>query len=227
MPNMTSTIIWIFAVAIACSVLIVTAALGAVGLNALVAALISFMIAILAVRENEKVVNSDADVFALASLNARYMAVTWGWAAVAVSMIYTSAITWPEWWHFVVAFCAATLLCLCFSNLLTSAGADKVSGERVLRLSRLLAIVQLVGCVVAILGMLVDGKVPFIDMPSLLEGKTRLGEPYWAAHNIFFFAAAALAAISAVSLISYNRALSRAPQPEGRTAAAGAVLKGS
>lgn len=207
--SMVSTVIWIAAIAIASSLLIVTAGLGAVGLNALVAALISFVIAILAVRDNERIISSDADVYALASLNARYMAVTWGWAAVAVAMVYMSAITWPEWWHFCVGFCAAALLCLCFSNLLTSEGASQVSGDRVLRLSRILSIVQLVACVVAIIGMVVDGKVPFLNMPSLIEGKTRLGEPYWAAHNIFVFGAAALAAISTVSLMSYNRALGR------------------
>jgi uncharacterized membrane protein YesL len=209
MVEATSTIIWIAAIAIASSLLIITAGLGAVGLNALVAALISLTIAVLAVRENEKIISSDADAHALASLNARYMAVTWGWAAVAVAFVYMSAITWPEWWHFCVGFCAAALLCLCFSNLLTSEGASQVSGDKVLRLSRLLALVQLVACVLALIGMVIDGKVPFLDMPSLIEGKSRLGEPYWAAHNIFFFGALALAAISIVSLLSYNRALGR------------------
>jgi hypothetical protein len=68
--------------------------------------------------------------------------------------------------------------------------------------------VQLVGAVAAMAGLILDGKLPFLPgLPSLIEGHYRVGAKDWAANDVFFFGAAALAIISAVALRSYNRAL--------------------
>ena len=61
--------------------------------------------------------------------------------------------------------------------------------ETLLNIARYLTIGQLVGMVVAMIGMIVDDKMP--RDPT---------EPDWAANAIFFFGAAALAAISAYAL---------------------------
>ena len=61
--------------------------------------------------------------------------------------------------------------------------------QTLLNLARYLTIGQLAGMVIAMVGMIVDDKMP--RDPS---------EPDWAANAIFFFGAAALAVISANAL---------------------------
>lgn len=194
---MASMVIWMLALAGSIGLLMVTAAGQYYALHLLIAALASFGIAIMAVRENERSIRSGAQVFALAAINARYMGLIWAWGTVALIAMYGLLLEWKEWWQFAIAFGAAAVLCLAFSNLLASGERDKVKGEKVLRISRILAIVQLVGMLVVMLGLLIDGKMDF-------------GERDWAANNVFFLGAAALAVISYVSLRNYNRILAKA-----------------
>ncbi|MEZ5925422.1 MAG: hypothetical protein R3D57_13660 [Hyphomicrobiaceae bacterium] len=200
-------IVWTMALVIGMSVQAIASAMPSVELHALISAMICLVIAVLAVRENEAAPRSDADVYALSATNARYMGIVWAWGAVTLTLTYALVLHWPEWWHFVLPFSAAAVLCLCFANLLTK-GIEKSTAERILKISRFLAIVQLVGAVAAMVGLFIDGKLPFLTgMPSLIEGHYRLGAKDWAANDVFFFGAAALAVISAVALRSYNRAL--------------------
>ncbi len=61
-----------------------------------------------------------------------------------------------------------------------------------LRLARYLTLGQLAGMIIAMLGLIIDDKMPRDPQ-----------EPDWAANAIFFFGAAALAAISANALRSH------------------------
>lgn len=198
-------LIWTLGLAGGLGLLIVAAAGQSYSLHTLIAAVSSFAIAIMAIRENERQIRSSAQVYALASTNARYMGLVWAWGLVALLVQYTTVIHWREWWQFAVVFGAAAILCLAFSNLLMSSAKDRVRGERVLRISRMLAIVQLVGMIVTVLGLIIDGKM-------------RFQESDWAANNVFFYGAAALGVISAVSLRSYNRLL-KEPVPSRPEAA--------
>ncbi|MEZ5775058.1 MAG: hypothetical protein R3D33_10275 [Hyphomicrobiaceae bacterium] len=211
---MAAMIIWIVIVALGVALIVITSAIGAVGLNALVAAMISLVIAILAVRENQAAAGGGAGAYQLSATNARYMGLVWAWGAVSLVLVYNAILKWPEWWHFVIAFAAAAALCLVFANLLEAAAKGDVPGERVLKLSRILAVIQLVGALVAVAGLAIDGKLAFLGMPSLINGRDWHGDPSWVGSHVFFFGALALAAISAVALGSYNRALAdKSPAP--------------
>lgn len=200
-------VVWTMALAIGIAVQAIAAATPSVEVHALISAMIALVIAVLAVRENENAIATDADVYALSATNAHYMGTIWSYAAVTIVLTYGLVLQWKEWWHFVVPFSAAAILCLCFANLLTK-GAGNSTAERILKISRMLAIVQLVGAIAAMAGLTLDGKLPFLpSLPSLIEGHVRVGAKDWAANNVFFFSAAALAVISAVALRSYNRAL--------------------
>jgi hypothetical protein len=203
----SNMVVWTMALTIGISIQAITAAIPSVGLHAIISAMISLVIAVLAVRENDKAVTSDAEVYALSAVNARYMGVVWAWAMVTLTLTYGLVLRWPEWWHFALPFGAAAILCLCFANLLANSAEGSTAG-RILKISRFLAVVQLVGAIAAMVGLLVDGKLPFLSgLPSLIEGHYRVGAKDWAANDVFFFGAMALAVISAVALRSYNRAL--------------------
>lgn len=202
-------VVWILALAIAISVHAITAAMPSVELHALISAMISLVIAVLAVRENESATTSEHGIFELASANARYMAVVWAWAAVTVTLTYASVLHWADWWHYAMPISGAAVLYLCFANLMDK-GTESTTAMRALKLARFLAIVQLVGAVATIVGLIGTGKLAFashVRVANLARD--------WAANDIFFFGATALAVISAVALKSYNRALDSEGAAEG------------
>lgn len=202
-------VVWILALSIAVSVHAITAAMPSVELHALISVMISLVIAVLAVRENERVLTSQNDIFDLAAANARYMAVVWGWAAVTVTLTYASVLHWADWWHYAMPISAAAVLYLCFANLMDK-GNESTTANRALKLARFLAIVQLVGALASIVGLIAGGKLAFASHVSIAN----LARD-WAANDIFFFGATALAVISAVALKSYHRALDSEGATEG------------
>ena len=60
-----------------------------------------------------------------------------------------------------------------------------------LRIARYLAIVQLAGMVITMLGLIIDGKMVRFLTPRFTD---------WTANNIFFFGALGIAVISAYAL---------------------------
>lgn len=194
-------VVWILILAIAVSVHAVTAAMPTIWLHALISVMVSLVIAVLAVRENEKPITSEAEAFALSATNAHYMGIVWSWAAVTIALTYGLVLQWPQWWHFVMPFGAAAILCLCFANLMTK-GAQNTTAERALKISRFLAIVQMVGALAAIASLILGNKLPFLSgTPSDQAARD------WAANDVIFFGATALSAIGFAALRSYNRAL--------------------
>lgn len=205
-------VVWIMALATSISIHAVTAAMPSVELHALISAMITLVIAILAVRENERAQTADGDAFELASTNAHYMAIVWAWAGLTITLTYASVMHWPDWWHYAMPIGGAALLYLCFANLMVK-GTQGTTAVRALKIARFLAVVQLVGALAVIAGSIASGKLAFATsytIPSLARD--------WAANDIFFFGATALAVISAVAIKSYNRALVVDPVGEGVTA---------
>ena len=103
----------------------------------------------------------------------------------------TGVAFWHEWLSFFAAFAVAGAAALFFANLLQKdANAGKVD-DTILKISRYLAYAQLFGMFLVMIGLVIDGKMTRFLVP-------RHGD--WAANNIFFFGAFALAAISAHAL---------------------------
>jgi hypothetical protein len=76
-----------------------------------------------------------------------------------------------------------------FASMMSRDAAAGRQDYTLLNLARYLTIGQLAGMVIAMIGMVIDDKMP--RDPS---------EPDWAANAMFFFGAAALAAMSAYAL---------------------------
>lgn len=190
-------VLWMLGIAVSVSALVITAAKRVDGvhmayLHMAIAAGVSLLFAAYAIRECRELVAAGAPPAAIAGNNARYMGLVWAWGALALVVTYgTGVLVWKEWWHFFLAFFAAACLCLYFAATLKKDAPDGGADERTLRWSRTLAIAQLVGMVVTMLGLLIDGKMVRFYVPRYTD---------WAANNIFFFGAMAIAAISGYAL---------------------------
>lgn len=157
-----------------------------------IAAATALIVAGFAVRQCRVLLAKAASASEIASSNAWYMGVIWGWGTLALIATYgTGVLVWNEWWHFVLAFAVAAGLSLYFANALKKDALVGKEDETMLRIARYLAIVQLVGMVITMLGLIIDGKmVRFMTL--------RFTD--WAANNVFFFGALGIAVISAYAL---------------------------
>ncbi|MGE8941700.1 hypothetical protein ACO2I3_07295 [Leptospira interrogans] len=193
MPNVMT----LFAVAASLALLVATAAFRVDSvqwayLHMMIAAVTAILLAAVAVRRCRVLLDNGASASAVASSNAWYMGLIWTWGVLALLFTYgTGILRWSEWWHFLIGFAVAAGLSLYFASVL---GKDAEAGredETRLRNARILAKVQLVGMVITMLGLLIDGKMVRFFTLRFTD---------WAANNVFFFGAMAIAIISAYAL---------------------------
>ncbi|HEX7074095.1 MAG TPA: hypothetical protein VF226_08655 [Hyphomicrobiaceae bacterium] len=160
--------------------------------HAAIAAATALLVAGIAVRQCRTLLAKAASASEIASSNAWYMGLIWGWGMLALIVIYgTGVLVWKEWWHFVLAFGLAAALSLYFARVLKNDALAGKEDETMLRIARYLAIVQLAGMVITMLGLIIDGKMVRFLTPRFTD---------WAANNIFFFGALGIAVISAYAL---------------------------
>lgn len=153
-------------------------------LMALTAAACSAFVA-LAVFARARLVAAGAGETAIAAAGALDMALVWAWAGLSLFVIYAFVLSWHEWWTYVAGAAVVAGLCIGFAAMLRRDAAAGRRDETMLKLARYLTMGQLAGMTVAMIGLIVDSKMP-----------RALDEPDWAASTIFFFGAAALAAVS-------------------------------
>ncbi len=148
-------------------------------------ALVCLVFAVAAVWERSRLTAGGAGETALAATTASSMALVWAWAALSLLVTYVFVLSWIEWWQYVLGAGAIAALCLFFAAMLSRDAAAGREDQAMLKLTRYLAIGQLVGMVAAMIGLVLDDKMPRSH-----------GKPDWAASSIFFFGAASLAVIS-------------------------------
>lgn len=188
---MASMVIWFLLITVSLSAMIIAAGAGAPVVHIGVSAFISVGIALMAIYENHTLRSGGASKVVIAASTARSMGFVYVWGALAIAVTYLFILHWHEWWHFLSAFAVASTLCLFYSNMLTRDAEAGRTDAAMLNIGRILTWVQLVGMIIAMVGMLVDGKLSRYHNPKHLD---------WAAQNTFFFGALALALISAYAL---------------------------
>lgn len=157
-----------------------------------IAAATAACFALLAVSGMRKLVEAGASRPAISAGSAWFMSYVWIWGTLGLLITYASGVAaWHEWLSFFAAFAVAGAAALFFANLLQRDADAGKSDEAILKVSRYLAWAQLGGMIIVMLGLLIDGKMTRFLVP-------RHGD--WAANNIFFFGALALAVISAYAL---------------------------
>lgn len=190
---MASLFIWMLGISLGIAILVISAALGQPLLHMAAAAIIGLVIALVAIKENRDLHAAGASTPTIAASTARHMGFVWVWGALSLLVTYYFILKWHEWFHFFLAFAVAGALCLFIAGTLER---DAVAGREdptMMKIARYLTIGQLVGMVITVLGLLIDGKMTRYLTPRFTD---------WAANNIFFFGAIALAALSANSLMT-------------------------
>ncbi len=188
---MTSTWTWIAALAIGLLAIILSAAAERPGLHLALATLVCLGFVVLAIWDFQRLLANSANLPALASATARDMGFVWAWAALGMLFTYVFILSWHEWWQYVLAAGVVAALCFFFSASMSRDADSDREDETMLKLARYLTIGQLVGMLITMIGLIVDNKMPRDPQ-----------QPDWAANNIFFLGAAALALISANALRS-------------------------
>jgi magnesium-transporting ATPase (P-type) len=157
-----------------------------------VAALTAAVCVALAVSDANRLVAAKASPSALAASNAGHLGMVWIWGAIALLVTYgTHVLTWKEWMTFFLVFFLAAGLCLFFSATLKKDASEGKVDNSMLNIARTLTMVQMVSMGVVVIGLLVDGKMSRFMTPRFTD---------WAANNIFFAGAIAVAAICAYAL---------------------------
>jgi hypothetical protein len=182
---MNSALIFGLSLAIGVAAVVFSAASGRPELHMGLAALACLAFALLAIWERHRLAASGAREAALASSTAGFMALVWAWAALSLLITYVFVLSWIEWWQYVLGAGAVAALCLFFGGMLSRDAAAGREDQTLLKLARYLTVGQLAGMIIAMVGLVLDGKMP--RNPE---------KPDWAASSIFFFGAASLAIIS-------------------------------
>jgi phosphatidylglycerophosphate synthase len=148
----------------------------------------------------QSLIAAGASRSAVGASKAREMGLVWGWGAVCILATYALGVaSWKEWWHFLIPFAVLSVACLWFARTLGRDAANGVNDEGMLKLSRNLAIGQLVGMIVTMVGLVIDGKMTRFIAP-------RKGWEDWPANNYFFFGALALAILSIHAIRAQSKA---------------------
>lgn len=191
---MSSLVIWMISLTIGlCGTIIAAGALDP-SIHFAMSAMISLAFAGMAVRETRAQQMDGAAPGVVAATTAHYMGLVWAWGALAILVTYMFILKWGEWWQFFAGFAFVAVLCLMFAAAL---GRDAEHGREdasLIRISRVLVVVQLIGMIVAVVGMVIDKKVVHFLNPGRY--------PDWAANNIALCGAMALAVISINALVS-------------------------
>lgn len=195
---MSSLFIWMSALAGSIVLLLLTAAKGAFYLHMLVTATVAILLAYTAIRESRSLRASGKSEFVIAGSNARFMGLVWAWGAIALFTTYSFVLSWKEWVPFFIAFFVAAGICMYFAGSMRKDIAAGTTDPVMKVIGRYLTIAQVVGMLIATIGLLVDGKLNRF-------AKARPGWEDWAANNIFFFGAISLAAIGLHALITDHR----------------------
>ncbi len=167
----------------------------------IIAGVAGLVFAILAVVDEGNRRASSASETLVAAYNARNMGLVWVWGAIGLLITYLFFLGWHEWLTFFLVFAIVGAVCLLFSNMLMRDAKAGTDDETITKLARYMTIAQLVGMIITMVGLIIDGKM-------VRYQNVRAGWEDWAANNIFFFGAMALAIISANALYRSRQSVS-------------------
>jgi hypothetical protein len=161
--------------------------------HAAIAAVASAAIALASVRALPEDAKGLVGRILKAGTGLRYAGLVWAWGMAGLFITYAFVLQWKEWWHFTLIFAVLAAVCLYLSSLLQKDAQSGSEDETLFKLARILLRVHLGAAVITVIGLLIDGKMVRFLVPRHHD---------WAAQNIFFFGALALAAISWFALVA-------------------------
>jgi len=193
---MNSMIVWMTALTISICATILSAATGTAKLHLCVTALVTLAIAIVAV-QSDRQIGGPAVRSERAASTARFTALGWIWGGIAIFVTYNFILrNWPEWWQFSIGLLTVGGLSLMLAMVFERDAKAEREDESLLKISRLLNVLQIIGMLAAAVGLVADHKFTF-GMSTV--------RPDWAANNILFFGAIAIACIGVHALAADSR----------------------
>lgn len=195
MIDKSSGVIWVSILTIGICAIILAAGSGIAHYYMATTALISFAIAAIGLREIISLDKANAPLSAVSASTARYMGLVYAWGALALFATYYFILPeWREWPVFTGALALVAAISIFFASAMSNDVARGKDDPTLLKIGRILTIVQFSGTVAAVIGLMIDPDKQFLNTAKL----------DWAAQTIFLFGAIALAAISAAALF-YTR----------------------
>ena len=198
--KMVSMVVAILAIGAATAGMVIAAAAQMHVTHMALSAVMAMFLAFVASRENDKALAKGENASTIGAINARYMGLVWVWGAVVLVITYGSVLEWKEWWQFFAVTVVIAGLCLFFSAILNKDASSGSEDSTMLKIARYLAIAQLIGMSIAAVGLILDGKLVRYQNPRYTD---------WAANNVFFFGALALAMISFIAIRSHGKVVNQ------------------
>lgn len=127
--------------------------------------------------------------------SAETFGVFWLWGGISLLMTYSFFLPpWREWGIFCIAFILLAVISFFFSYAMKADAQKGKEDAALLRIGRYLTLIQLIGMILTMVGLLIDPQ----------KSPTNIEKLDWAANIIFFFGAFELAFVSAVALFFSN-----------------------
>jgi hypothetical protein len=193
---MVSMLIWLTVFTIALVVTVLTAAFDNHQLHLAVSGMVSLGIAIVGVQSYRTLAKNGANRSALAASTARSVGLAWIWAALALVLTYQFILQWREAIAFTIGLSIVGGLCFGLSVMFRKDAEAGHEDEAMLKFARILNVIVMVGMAITMIGLVADGKFVFIKSVTRAD---------WAANNIFFFGAFAVACLSAHAMIAEDK----------------------
>ncbi len=186
-----SQVIWMLGIGFSIAAMIVAAATKAYYIHMAIAAAVSIFVALASFQEHREPATR-ADIALQASSCFRHIGLIWSWAALSLLATYTFILSWREWFAFFLGFFVLAGLCLFISATLRKDAEAGASDIGMAKIAYGLSLFFMFAMVIVMGGLVIDGKM----WRFTKEAGQRVGWQDWAANNVFFFGAMAVAAIS-------------------------------
>lgn len=191
---MLAIALWMFGVAIAVSVMVITVAMEIYSVQFGLGAIITTFIAFSGMRDYGDAEARDANSASRAAILVRHMGILWSWAAVSICVIYSLIMVWTQTWIplFVVLTLAAGT-CMFIANLLQRDADAGIIDQRVIAFVDRMVWAQFVVICLLIGGLVAVGKFG----PASFSGENK-----WAAMNVMLCTGLGLGILSGFSVIN-------------------------
>ena len=188
-----SQVIWMITLTISVCAIILSAAIGDPPTLMAMTGIVSFAMAIIAIREHRHLKAANATRGTLSASIARHMGLIWAWGALGLLVSYGLILgeTWPTWSIYFGFTSAAAVACLLFAATLDRDEQLGHKDDAMLNLGKYLMIAQLFGMLAALSAICIDPNKQLLSAT----------QPDWIVNNIFVAGAIALTAICAYALM--------------------------
>ncbi len=191
---MLAIALWMFGVAIAVSVMVVTVAVEYYSIQFGLGAVIATFISVAGMRDHGDAEAHKASQTMRSAILVRHMSILWAWAAVSICLIYSTIIVWTKAWiPLFIVLILASGICMFIANMLQTDAEAGVTDERILAFVDRAVWAQFVVICLLIGGVVSVGRFD----PAGYSGENK-----WPAMNIMLCTGLGLAIVSGFSIIN-------------------------